>query len=303
MAFRRPLKYDTYGNLKEWSDTEITYQTRRLKDIWYASAPVGLTYTSSGGNLGTVNDTRLQAGASKTYTAAYPTEAQTAEPTVKTVGYSRINQYVNTVSAAAGPWPLYWAGSGSIREMSLQDVKDTFGYNTIQGIVDDAGTYQLKKNSSSQSGWNTVSTTAIYKNTQAKTANYTAAGITETLDQPITMDSWYLLQKPTNSYETWGTIPKGVYWDTGKLREVVTDWSFWQVVAHMGVNDTSWRIRYKIGSELPVGGQLGVMTDTRLNGSGNYQTRYVNTDDYRAQEFPNGTATTVITYRLKIYWE
>ena len=27
------------------------------------------------------------------------------------------------------------------------------------------------------------------------------------------------------------------------------------------------------------------MADTRLNGSGNYQTRFVNADDYRAQEF------------------
>ena len=37
------------------------------------------------------------------------------------------------------------------------------------------------------------------------------------------------------------------------------------------------------------------IADTRLDGSGNYQTRFVNTDDYRAQEFPNGTAQT-ITY-------
>ena len=27
------------------------------------------------------------------------------------------------------------------------------------------------------------------------------------------------------------------------------------------------------------------IADTRLNGTGNYQTRFVNTDDYRAQEF------------------
>jgi len=35
-------------------------------------------------------------------------------------------------------------------------------------------------------------------------------------------------------------------------------------------------------------------------GSGDYQTRYVNTDDYRAQEFPNGTSTTINTYYLNI---
>ena len=42
------------------------------------------------------------------------------------------------------------------------------------------------------------------------------------------------------------------------------------------------------------------MTDTRLDGSGNYQTRFVNANDYRAQEFPNGTATTISTYFLRI---
>ena len=42
------------------------------------------------------------------------------------------------------------------------------------------------------------------------------------------------------------------------------------------------------------------MTDTKLDGSGNYQTRFVNANDYRAQEFPNGTAVTANTYRLRI---
>ena len=42
------------------------------------------------------------------------------------------------------------------------------------------------------------------------------------------------------------------------------------------------------------------MADTILNGSGNYQTRQVNNDDYRAQEFPNGSVTTSATYYLRI---
>ena len=41
------------------------------------------------------------------------------------------------------------------------------------------------------------------------------------------------------------------------------------------------------------------MVDTRMNGS-NYQTRFVNANDYRAQEFPGGSATTVATYNLRI---
>ena len=41
------------------------------------------------------------------------------------------------------------------------------------------------------------------------------------------------------------------------------------------------------------------MADTILDGSGNYQTRQEN-DDYRAQEFPNGSVTTANTYNLYI---
>ena len=42
------------------------------------------------------------------------------------------------------------------------------------------------------------------------------------------------------------------------------------------------------------------MVDQRLNGSGNYQTRFVNANDYRAQEFPDGTPTSINTYYLRI---
>ena len=41
------------------------------------------------------------------------------------------------------------------------------------------------------------------------------------------------------------------------------------------------------------------MANTVLDGS-NYQTRQVNGDDYRAQEFPSGSVTTAATHTLKI---
>ena len=42
------------------------------------------------------------------------------------------------------------------------------------------------------------------------------------------------------------------------------------------------------------------MADTKLNGSGNYQQLLAGLDDYRSQEFPNGSAATVATYYLRI---
>ena len=41
------------------------------------------------------------------------------------------------------------------------------------------------------------------------------------------------------------------------------------------------------------------MVNTILDGSGNRQTRQVD-DDYRAQEFPNGSPSTAATHNLKI---
>ena len=41
------------------------------------------------------------------------------------------------------------------------------------------------------------------------------------------------------------------------------------------------------------------MVNTKLDGSGDYQT-LLSGDDYRSQEFPNGTAQTITTYNLRI---
>ena len=68
----------------------------------------------------------------------------------------------------------------------------------------------------------------------------------------------------------------------------------------MATSETGYRISYNINGS---GNNRGTaMTDTILNGSGNYQTRQVNTDDYRGdQGLPNGDpAVTATTYNLKI---
>ena len=45
---------------------------------------------------------------------------------------------------------------------------------------------------------------------------------------------------------------------------------------------TQYHIHFTSGSGNTRGSGI---VDTKLNGSGNYQTRFVNADDYRAQEF------------------
>jgi hypothetical protein len=78
------------------------------------------------------------------------------------------------------------------------------------------------------------------------------------------------------------------------FESLIQEWIRYTAVS----SSDGYSISYNIGGS---GNNRGSgMADTRLNGSGNYQTRFVNTDDYRAQEFPNGTATTINTYYLKI---
>jgi hypothetical protein len=63
---------------------------------------------------------------------------------------------------------------------------------------------------------------------------------------------------------------------------------------------TGYTLTYNIGTSGSGEIRGTGITNTILNGSGNYQQRFVNADDYRAQEFPDGTAVTANTYYLRI---
>ena len=63
-------------------------------------------------------------------------------------------------------------------------------------------------------------------------------------------------------------------------------------------NGTGNTLDYNINGPGSVKGSS--ITDTRLNGSGAWNKRFVGINDYRSQEFPNGTRTTVQTWNLKV---
>ena len=61
-----------------------------------------------------------------------------------------------------------------------------------------------------------------------------------------------------------------------------------------------YAISYTMGTTVAGQTRGSGIADTILTGSGNYQTRFVGADDYRAQEFPDGTPATAATYYLRI---
>ena len=192
--------------------------------------------------------------------------------------------------------------------MSLQDVKDTFLYPAIDRLVsgtesnDTAGTYTVTTSSTAATGYTNVSTTAIFTDTRANTGAYTAGGIPETLDQPTTITSYFLHRR--NAVDPgWSNLKTPLYIkgdnDLQQYAEASFDALFKEWIKEIASEDTSgtYRIDYRWSSGNTRGSG---MADTRLNGSGNYQTRFVGLDDYRAQEFPNGSAATIATHYLRV---
>ena len=304
MAVRQPLYYNS-GNLQEMTTTMVEEIVDQIVYQYSLNPSVTLSVVGSSGNLSAITDTRLQAGAASTSATAFPNEATTAEPSVVTVTYDKVsstNASITPTSDTGKTWPVYYTSSGEIQAMSLADVKDTFLHPAIDLLqsgstgTQQAGTYHITTSSSGA-----VSATAIFSNTQADTSLYTAGGIGETLDQPTTLTNYYLHQLAGS--DTSYTLPMIIdasnnlqTYPEATFESLMQEW-----IRYTAVSSTDgYSLSYNIGTSGSGNIRGTGMADTRLNGSGNYQTRFVNTDDYRAQEFPNGTSTTINTYYLRI---
>ena len=310
MAVRAPLYLDGSNDLVEMTTAEVDEWEQYMCYLYGASPSVTLSQVGSGGSLSTIDDTRLQAGAQSTSATSTPSEGTTAEPSVVTVGNAKISEARASVSPTADSgttFPVYYTGS-DVQAMTLQDVKDTFLYPAIDRLVsgtesnDTAGTYTITTSSSAATGYTNVSTTPVFIDTRANTGAYTAGGIPETLDQPTTITNYYLHRR--NAVDpVWANLKTPLYIngdnDLQQFAEGTFDTLFQNWMREIASEDTSgpYRISYSFSS----GTNRGTgMADTRLNGSGNYQTRFVGLDDYRAQEFPNGSAATIATHYLRV---
>jgi len=306
MAIRAPLYYSA-GNLKAMTSTEVDEIISQAIYQYSLSPSVALSVVSSGGNVGSITDTRQQAGVVSTDASSFPPESTTAEPSTVTVTYDKISQSINSGGAptdSGKTWPVYRTATSNIQAMSLQDVKDTFLHPAIDLLVsatlgtDQGGTYHINT-SNNVAGSTLVSGTPIFVNTQADTNAYDSTTIGDhALDNPSTIQNYYLhqLNGANNTPKTPLYVTAG-----NDLREYVTaDWNTLignalKYTAAASVDGYKITYSYSSGTNRGSG-----MADTILTGSGNYQTRQVGGDDYRAQEFPNGSASTANTWFLKI---
>jgi len=302
MAIRTPLKLDS-TNLKEMSSTDTGNIIGRMVYLYMTDPSVALSVVGSSGSLTGINDTRMQAGAMSSTSTSFPSEASTAEPSVVTVAYDKINEATTSLSAPADTnnirFPVYY-DSGNVKAMSLTDMYDSFvslASNGASTLIPAAQPYKIHTSTTPPSGYTLVSSTAVFTDTRANVGAYSAGGIGETLDQPTTISNYYLHRSNGSAV----TAPTPLYIDSNQnLKEYTAaelDALLKEVIRYTSVNLTSNKLRYFIDG---AGTTLGTgMANTKLNGSGNYQQRFVNADDYRTQEFPNGSVVTANTYYLK----
>jgi hypothetical protein len=303
MAVRTPLFFNDDQNLQELTSAEISQIKLRMYNLYINNPSVSLSYVSSGGTLGTISDTRLIAGNSATSISAFPEEITTEEPTVFNVNFDRINQTIDTVSQPSNTdnieYPLYYTIDGNLQSMTLQDMYDTFAFDVINELNIGGVIYTISTETSI-TDYTLVDATPVFTNTSTNTSLYSAEGITETLDQPETLENFYLHKRNPDLVFSYN-IPVRLT-ATGNIEtpEFNTfDSILESVIRYTAANVTDNRLRF--GYNLENGNNCGTaMIDTRLNGSGDYQTLQVGGDDYRAQEFPNGSEITINTYSLTI---
>lgn len=285
------------------------------------------------GNVGELLDTRMIAGAIETDAYKFPTVEQTDDITVLSVSYNRLIQSI-AIDSPPGDvnrteYPVYISGASGdpqeerqLRAMTVQDMYDTFAYDVINGwtmqhengedLLSDDGllaggeiytvvgstTAHTDGNPVSMAGYTLVDDRPIFTDTRANLAGFDLAAAEPVNDDPETVMYYYLFRRDTVSY-TPSTLPIKVT-DGGDLRTLSTgDWqsAFSKIIRYVAQDVQGYKIRYAWNQGT---GNGTSMTDTRLNGTGEFQTYLYTIDEYRSREIPNGSPITINTYRLGV---
>ena len=283
----------------------ITAIQNRCVYVYGSNPSVTLNVVGSSGTLDAITDTRLQAGAGTTDVTNFDTAGETPNISTVTVTYDKISQTNATLSTPTDTnnklYPVYYDGSGSIQAMNATDIFDTFITQAIDSLVDGTdrdGTFRIHT-ATSLSNHTLISSTPVFTDTRADVSAYAAGSIPETKDQPTTINNYYLFRTNQGAAPSI-TVPFQINSDNDLQIYTASNFDAMLLaeIRHHTVNTSGSTISYNINGS---GNNRGSgMVDTRLNGGGNYQQRFVNTNDYRTQEFPNGSPQTINTYFLKI---
>jgi hypothetical protein len=317
MAVRRPIYLtDPFGGTGIYEIYEFTdpYMTDIVEFAGYAHAQNPGVQMEVGGTNGTqlanqnFTDTYYVAGSYTTRVDRYSTEAETPNISMVTDTYSLLREVRYSGSLDMSDtnnlkFPLYITDDGNLRAMTAEDFIDTFVLPALPSFggggvsLAKGGTYFLTT-STSPANATLVSATPAAVNSVANVAAYSSGGIPETSKQ--TIDTNYYLAKVDYDITLYDPMEAvlPVYFDAGTetiRQHTLTSWVnlISPFLQYYTANDPTYKLSYNVDG--PDGAAAGTQfVDERVVPTGTgYTTRFVNANDYRTQEFPTGTATTV----------
>lgn len=267
-------------------------------------------------------DTYYIAGAYTTRVDRFSTAAETPNVSMSTDNYNRLRVNYDSVSLPTGDtnntqYPLYLDTNNNLRCMTRQDFIDTFVTPALGSLqiwngtlsYRTQGTYYLTTSATPSNG-TLVSSTPVATNSVANISAFTSGGIPEAQKQ--TSDTNYYLARvnyPATSFPFYdadlGRYDLPIYFNSGNEQLYQHTPASWANLLgpylryYLATTGSGYEINYSMAS----GNQRGTTyTDSRVTPTGTgYTTRYVNTNDYRTQEFPTGTASTISANTKRFY--
>ena len=319
MAVVKPLFINSDNNLQEMTDAQVLLHKQKAIYQYSLDPSALLTVVSnSGANMDAITDTRLRSGASVVSVSANPSASTSAPSLTVDVSFDKINFAYDTDNDQDNDidgrsFPVYADNEGNIRAMSLSDMKDTFLHPAIDLMVvadasaDDsnvAGTYRIHT-ASSLTDFTEVSGagTAIFTDTTSTGFAAGSIGTAGTTQEgsSSTVQNFFLLRR--NGTDVTPDHSPIYITDSGNLQTfsigaagtLLGNWLKYTAAQ----SADGYKITYAIGASVS-GTQRGSSILNKQLGSTVTSTTLVNTNDYRAQQFPSGSATTTNTYLFKI---
>ena len=301
----REMTLVEYDNFKAW-----------WRYLFMLSPTVSLTRVSSGGNLGTMADTRFDVGAATADAHNFDTLGELDDPQILTqASYANINQTVDTTVTEPTHLPplLGWASSANkIQKMSVNDfyttVSTELGKLVTQNgsgmggyVIHDSAATTLHADSGQTNSLGSVFTDTFQ--TDHTSSNPT---VNDTVETGIT----YFLHEctATGLSFTPSTFPRPVYLNGNIIREYT--WldltNYYQdlmqfMAVHGRPDNSTGAIRYYISNNASGAGTvtLGLGMANKARQSTSRITLQYGADDYRAQEVPSGSPTALNTFSLR----
>jgi len=319
MAVVKPLFINSDNNLQEMTDAQVLLHKQKAIYQYSLDPSALLTVVSnSGANMAAITDTRLKSGVSVVSVSADPSASTSAPSATTDVSFDKINFAYDTSSGQTEDsdnraFPIYRNSDGDIRAMSLSDMKDTFLHPAIDLMVvadtdnDDpnvAGTYRIHT-VSSLTGFTEVSGagTAIFTDTTSTGFAAGSIGTAGTTQEgsSSSVQSFFLLRRNGTDVDT-NSIKLAQINSDGDIQEysdggteLLGNWLKFTA----GQSGDGYKITYAIGASVS-GTQRGSAITNKQLGSTVTSTTLVDANDYRAQQFPSGSATVTNTYLFKI---